>query len=162
VAAGFHTHSSDGKPGKILAMNCISLRFFLRKAFVFHRQCLAWAVHKSGQVTKVGHRLRDPIGCGEIFSRAEAPRRNATFALTDKEMVKKLSYYTIAMFIFGVTFGGVISGTHAYGLSAASGVEGIAGHLGSRFPESGSLALLGSILITGATFLRRKWATNTK
>jgi hypothetical protein len=76
-------------------------------------------------------------------------------------MVKKISYCTIAMFIFGVTFGGVISGTKAYGLSAASGIEGIAGHaghIGSSFPESGSLALLGSILITGATLLRRKWA----
>ncbi len=77
-------------------------------------------------------------------------------------MVKKLSYCTIAMFIFGVTFGGVISGTKAYGLSAASGVEAITGHIGSSFPESGSLALLGSILITGATLLRRKWATHTK
>jgi hypothetical protein len=102
--------------------------------------------------------VRDPIGCREIISRAEAPRRNATLALTDKEMLKKFSYCTIAMFIFGLTFGGVISGTHAFGLSAVSGVEGIAGHLGGRFPESGSLALLGSILITGATLLRRKWA----
>ena len=77
-------------------------------------------------------------------------------------MVKKLSYCTVAMFIFGVTFGGVISGTNAYGLSAASGIGGIAGHIGSRFPESGSLAVLGSILITGATLLRRKWATHSK
>jgi hypothetical protein len=86
------------------------------------------------------------------------PETERHFCLTDKEMVKKISYCTIAMFIFGVTFGGVISGTNAYGLSGASGVEGIASHLGSRFPESGSLALLGSILITGATLLRRKWA----
>lgn len=115
---------------------------------------------------KSGPPVRDPIGCGEIISRAEAPRRNATFVLTDKDMVKKISYCTIAMFIFGVTFGGVISGTRAYGLSAGSGIEGIAGHaghIGSSFPESGSLALLGSILITGATLLRRKWAaTHTK
>lgn len=72
-------------------------------------------------------------------------------------MVKKISYFAIAMLIFGVT-----SGTTAYGLSAASSIHGAASRIGSSFPESGSLALLGSVLITGATLLRKKLAAHAK
>ena len=67
-------------------------------------------------------------------------------------MVKKISYFTLAMFIFG---------TNAFASSGA-GIHGVASHISSGFPESGSLALLGSVLIFGATFLRKKLAAHTK
>jgi hypothetical protein len=77
-------------------------------------------------------------------------------------MVKKLSYFTITLLILGINFGGINFGADAYGVSAATGIHGAASHIATSFPESGSLALLGSILITGATLLRRKWAAHAK
>jgi len=71
---------------------------------------------------------------------------------TDKDMVKKISYFVIALFIVG---------TNAYGI-AAEGTHNVASHLATSFPESGSLAVLGSILISCATLLRRKLSAHAK
>jgi hypothetical protein len=60
--------------------------------------------------------------------------------------VKKVSYFTLALFIFGAS---------AFGVSTA-------GHVASSLPESGSLAVLGSLLISGATLLRRRLSSNIK
>jgi hypothetical protein len=87
------------------------------------------------------------------------PDGTATFSTTDKDMVKKLSYFTLTLFIFAV---GATSGTSAYAATAASSIGTVAGHIGTSFPESGSLALLGSILIFGATLLRKKLAAHAK
>ncbi len=67
-------------------------------------------------------------------------------------MVKKVSYFTLALFIFGAS---------AFGVST-TGIHAAASHVTSSFPESGSLALLGSLLISGATLLRRKLSSNIK
>jgi hypothetical protein len=67
-------------------------------------------------------------------------------------MLKKISYFTLALFTLG-----------ANALAASSaGIPATASHVGAGFPESGSLALLGSALIFGATFLRKKLAGNAK
>jgi hypothetical protein len=77
---------------------------------------------------------------------------SATFSATDKDMVKKVSYFTLALFIFGAS---------AFGVSTA-GIQAAASHVASSFPESGSLAVLGSLLISGATLLRRRLSSNIK
>jgi hypothetical protein len=77
-------------------------------------------------------------------------------------MVKKLSYFTITLLILGINVGGAHFGAEAYAISAATGIHGVASHIATSLPESGSLAVLGSILIMGATLLRRKWAAHPK
>jgi hypothetical protein len=67
-------------------------------------------------------------------------------------MVKNFSYFMIALLIVG---------TNAYGIST-DGVHHVASHVATSFPESGSLAVLGSILISGATLLRRKLSAHAK
>jgi len=142
-------------------MDCICTQYFLHKALVFQGSCLAEAVHKYRQVTKVGQRQKIPGKRGFPQS-SGGPDGTATFATTDRDMVKKFSYFTIALFILGINFGGINVGTNAYGVSAAAGVHGAASHIATSFPESGSLAVLGSILITGAMLLRRKWGAHAK
>jgi hypothetical protein len=77
---------------------------------------------------------------------------SATSSTTDKHMVKKVSYFTLALFIFGAS---------AFGASTA-GIHAAASDVASSFPESGSLAVLGSLLISGATLLRRRLSSNIK
>jgi|GEM_PF-5649000 hypothetical protein len=67
-------------------------------------------------------------------------------------MLKNFSYITLALFTLGA---------NALAASGA-GIPAAASHVGAGFPESGSLALLGSVLIFGATFLRKKLAVNAK
>jgi hypothetical protein len=77
---------------------------------------------------------------------------SATFSATDKDMVKKVSYFTLVFFIFGAG---------AFGVSTA-GIHTAASNVASSLPESGSLAVLGSLLISGATLLRRRLSSNIK
>jgi hypothetical protein len=67
--------------------------------------------------------------------------------------VKKFTYFSIAIFLFFIFAGSVLSG--ALELHTA-----ISGHMQrfDSFHESWSLVLLGSLLITGATVLRRRKA----
>src|SRR5450432_2992567 len=74
---------------------------------------------------------------------------------TDGIMMKKFTYSMIGFFLFLVS-GGLLSG-------ALEPHSAIAAHLQrfNSFPESGWLIVLGSLLISGATFLRRSRATRS-
>ena len=67
-------------------------------------------------------------------------------------MVKKLTYSIIAILFF-VLSGSLLSGA----LQLHSAIAGSIQHFES-FPESAWLIVLGSLLISGATFLRRRRA----
>ena len=139
-------------------MNCICTQSFLPKTLVFPSQLFG----RGRAQLRVGYKSGPPKRSRSLGLRQSSggPDGTATFATTDKDMVKKLSYFTITLLILGINFGGI--GVDAYGVSAATGIHGAASHIATSFPESGSLALLGSILITGATLLRRKWAAHAK
>jgi hypothetical protein len=74
---------------------------------------------------------------------------------TDGTMVKKITYFVIGIFLL------VISGSV---LSGALELHLFSEHI-QRFnslPESGWLIVLGSLLISGATFLRRRRAARSR
>ena len=67
-------------------------------------------------------------------------------------MVKKVSYILLLILTVAAPFG-----------TASATPVLAANHLqAGTIPESGSLIVLGSILISGASLLRRKWAPRTK
>jgi hypothetical protein len=72
--------------------------------------------------------------------------------------VKKISYFLV---LLSLVFGSVLSGALAV---HNVNVDVVAEHIErfNLFHESGSLIVLGSVLIMGATFLRRRRAARTR
>jgi len=71
-------------------------------------------------------------------------------------IVKKISYFVPGVLML-LVFGSALSGALEVHNVVAEHIE----HFNS-FHESGSLIVLGSLLITGATFLRRRRAARTR
>jgi hypothetical protein len=71
-------------------------------------------------------------------------------------IVKKFTYFIIGIFLLFIS-AGVFSGAVELHSAISDGVQ----HFQS-FPESGWLIVLGSLLITSASFLRRRRAARTR
>jgi hypothetical protein len=71
-------------------------------------------------------------------------------------MVKKFTFLMLGIFIFIVS-GSVFSGAIELHNVISGGIQ----HFDS-FPESGWLIVIGSLLISGATFLRRRRAARSR
>jgi hypothetical protein len=77
-------------------------------------------------------------------------------AMTDVTIVKKFTYSIIGLFVV-LILGSAFSGALAFHNAISNGIQRV-----DAFPESGWLIVLGSLLISGATFLRRRRAARTR
>jgi LPXTG-motif cell wall-anchored protein len=75
---------------------------------------------------------------------------------TDGTIVKKFTCVVLGIFIFIVS-GSVLSGAIELHHVIAGGIQRF-----DSFPESGWLIVIGTLLISGATFLRRRRAARTR
>lgn len=71
-------------------------------------------------------------------------------------MVKKFTYSILGLFVILIS-GSTLSGALEFNNLISSGIERV-----GSFPESGWLTVLGALLISGATFLRRRRAARTR
>lgn len=71
-------------------------------------------------------------------------------------MVKKFTYFIVGLFVILIS-GSAFSGTFELQNVISSGIQRV-----DSFPESGWLVVLGALLISGATFLRRRRAARSR
>ena len=71
-------------------------------------------------------------------------------------MVKKFTYSILGLFVILIA-GSAFSGALEFNNVISSGIERV-----GSFPESGWLIVLGALLISGATFLRRRRAARSR
>jgi len=71
-------------------------------------------------------------------------------------MVKKFTYFILGLFVILIP-GNAFSGTLELQDVISSGIQRF-----DSFPESGWLVVLGALLISGATFLRRRRAARSR
>jgi LPXTG-motif cell wall-anchored protein len=71
-------------------------------------------------------------------------------------MVKKFTYFIVGLFVILIS-GSAFSGTFELQSVISSGIQRV-----DSFPESGWLVVLGALLISGATFLRRRRAARSR
>ena len=76
--------------------------------------------------------------------------------LTGVPMVKKFTYSTLGLFVILIS-GNAFSETFELHNVISSGIERV-----DAFPESAWLVVLGALLISGATFLRRRRAARSR
>jgi LPXTG-motif cell wall-anchored protein len=80
-------------------------------------------------------------------------------AMTDSmgvTMVKKFTYFIVGLFVI-LILGSTFSGALEFHDVISSGMQRV-----DSFPESGWLVVLGALLISGATFLRRRRAARSR
>jgi hypothetical protein len=80
-------------------------------------------------------------------------------AMTDSmgvHMVKKFTYFIVGLFVILIS-GSAFSGTFELQNVISSGIQRV-----DSFPESAWLIVLGALLISGATFLRRRRAARSR
>jgi LPXTG-motif cell wall-anchored protein len=75
---------------------------------------------------------------------------------TGVPMVKKFTYSILGLFVILVS-GSAFSATFELNNVISSGIERV-----DSFPESAWLVVLGALLISGATFLRRRRAARSR
>lgn len=71
-------------------------------------------------------------------------------------MVKKFTYFIVGLFVILIS-GSALSGALEFHDVISSGIQRV-----GSFPESGWLIVLGALLISGATVLRRRRAARTR
>lgn len=71
-------------------------------------------------------------------------------------MGKKFTYFIVGLFVIIIS-GSVLSGALEFHDVISSGIQRV-----GSFPESGWLIVLGALLISGATVLRRRRAARTR
>ncbi|HET8888502.1 MAG TPA: LPXTG cell wall anchor domain-containing protein [Candidatus Angelobacter sp.] len=71
-------------------------------------------------------------------------------------MVKKFTYFILGLFVI-LILGSAFSGALEFNNVISSGIQRV-----GSFPESGWLVVLGALLISGATFLRRRRAARSR
>jgi LPXTG-motif cell wall-anchored protein len=74
----------------------------------------------------------------------------------DVTMVKKFTYFIFGLFMILIS-GSIFSEALEFHDVISSGIQRV-----GSFPESGWLIVLGAILISGATFLRRRRAARSR
>jgi len=77
-------------------------------------------------------------------------------ASMDVTMVKKFTYFIFGLFVILIS-GSTFSGALEFHDVISSGIQRV-----GSFPESGWLIVLGALLISGATFLRRRRAARSR
>ena len=71
-------------------------------------------------------------------------------------MVKKFTYFILGLFVILIS-GSALSGALEFHNVISSGIQRV-----DSFPESAWLVVLGALLISGATFLRRRRAARSR
>ena len=79
-----------------------------------------------------------------------------TDSMGDVTMVKKFTYFILGLFVILIS-GSAFSGALEFNSVISSGIQRF-----DSFPESGWLIVLGTLLIAGATFLRRRRAARSR
>ena len=74
----------------------------------------------------------------------------------DVTMVKNFTYFIVGLFVILIS-GSASSGALEFHDVISSGMQRV-----GSFPESGWLIVLGALLISGATFLRRRRAARSR
>lgn len=115
---------------------------------------LAFAVHLSSLITK----NMQSVSCFTLpgYALHNSLREKLLSNTTDEAIVKKFIYSIIGIFLLVIS-GSVLSGA----LELHSAISDRVQHFQS-FPESGWLIVLGSLLITSASFLRRRRAARAR
>ena len=76
--------------------------------------------------------------------------------MTGVTMVKKFTYFIVGIFVI-LILGSAFSGALEFQDVISSSMQRV-----NSFPESAWLIVLGALLISGATFLRRRRATRSR
>jgi hypothetical protein len=152
----FEPRASKGANLKFRTLSCKFLHNnpdFASYLLDFACSPLASPVHLYLQITKVSRWREWESFCGMLpLLRSLTAMPNST----DGTMVKKFTFFVLGIFIFIVS-GSVFSGAIELHNVISGGIQRF-----DSFPESGWLIVIGSLLISGATFLRRRRAARTR